>query len=83
MDIIKKIKIDIPDIKPFVDETFKLPVVAQLKQGRAQVAAASLMGVFTLNLSEPMELVIPGFDDEQLIDERFGRWYVKEEENKE
>lgn len=48
----------IDDVKVFVNEINMLPFDADLVSGRYTVDAKSIMGIFSLNLSQPIELVI-------------------------
>lgn len=46
-----------------------------LSQGKYTVDAKSIMGIFSLNLDETLELVA-NTDDEELVDEKFSK-YIK------
>ena len=64
----KKVKISlssINDVKVFVNEINMLPCDADLVSGRYTIDAKSIMGIFSLNLSQPIELAIHS-DDEKL-----------------
>lgn len=45
-------------VKVFVNEINLLPYDADLVSGRYTVDAKSIMGIFSLNLSQPIELII-------------------------
>lgn len=51
-------------VKVFVNEINMLPYDADLVSGRYTVDAKSIMGIFSLNLSQPIELVIHSDNDE-------------------
>lgn len=66
----KKVKISlnsINDVKVFVNEINMLPCDADLISGRYTIDAKSIMGIFSLNLSQPIELNIHS-DDEKVCD---------------
>ena len=64
----------INDIKEFLNETRKIKVDVDLSKGRYVVDAKSIVGVFTLDLSEPVKLVIHS-NDEGLL-EPFKKWIL-------
>ena len=47
-----------------------------LFQGKYYVDAKSIMGIFSLNLDLPLEL-IADTDDEKLVDEKFAKYIIK------
>ena len=53
----------IDDVKVFVNEINMLPCDADLISGRYTVDAKSIMGIFSLDLSNPIELDIHCEDD--------------------
>ena len=55
----------IDNVKKFVNEINMLPCDADLVSGRYTVDAKSIMGIFSLNLSQPIELDIHS-DNEEL-----------------
>ncbi len=66
----KKIMISlnsIDDVKVFVNEINLLPCDADLVSGRYTIDAKSIMGIFSLNLSKPIELHIHS-DDESVYE---------------
>lgn len=62
------------DVKAFIEEVTNIDADVDLQKNRYVVDAKSIMGVFTLDLSEPVKVVIHS-DDESLI-EPFKRWAV-------
>ena len=54
----------IDDVKVFLNEINMLPFDADLVSGRYTVDAKSIMGIFSLNLSQPIELVIHSDNEE-------------------
>lgn len=59
----------INDVKTFVDAMEHLPIEADLVSGRYSIDAKSLMGVFSLDWSSPVEIVFHG----KLTDEDYGK----------
>ncbi len=53
----------IDDVKVFVNEINMLPCDADLVSGRYTVDAKSIMGIFSLDLSKPIELDLHCDDD--------------------
>ena len=64
----------ISDIKDFLAETSKIVENVDLQKNRYVVDAKSIVGVFTLDLSEPVKVVIHS-EDESLL-EPFKKWMV-------
>lgn len=64
----------ISDIKDFLAETSKIVEDVDLQKNRYVVDAKSIVGVFTLDLSEPVKVVIHS-EDESLL-EPFKKWMV-------
>ena len=64
----------VDDVKLFIEEVTNIDADVDLQKNRYVVDAKSIMGVFTLDLSEPVKVVIHS-DDESLI-EPFKRWAV-------
>lgn len=64
----------VDDVKLFIEEVTNIDADVDLQKNRYVVDAKSIMGVFTLDLSEPVKVVIHS-DDESLI-ETFKRWVV-------
>lgn len=64
----------ISDIKDFLAETSKIVDDVDLQKNRYVVDAKSIVGVFTLDLSEPVKVVIHS-EDESLL-EPFKKWMV-------
>ena len=54
---------EISDVKTFVDAMMSLPDNVDLVCGRYTVDAKSIMGIFSLDLSKPLQVVIDGDDD--------------------
>ena len=58
----------ISDIKNFVATVGKYSVDAKLKSGSYLVDAKSLMGIFSLDLLKPIDLIVKGDDSVVLLD---------------
>lgn len=71
----KNIKlVTIEDVKEFVNATASIDCDIDLKTGRYVVDARSIIGIFTLDLSHPVELVIHSNNAEYLVP--FAKWFV-------
>ncbi|SHF62704.1 PTS HPr component phosphorylation site [Caldanaerobius fijiensis DSM 17918] len=65
----KRVNVDLHSIdrvKEFVEITSKYPFELDLISGRYVVDAKSIMGIFSLNLSKPIELVIHSDDEAEV-----------------
>ncbi|MBQ4563146.1 MAG: HPr family phosphocarrier protein [Lachnospiraceae bacterium] len=74
----KSIKIrlnGVDDIRAFVNAVATCEYDLDLKNGRYVVDAKSIMGIFSLDLSTPLELVIYGEHEEEVV-ERIKRFLV-------
>lgn len=52
------------DVKRFIDITSRYGEDMSLMNGRYAVDAKSILGIFTMDLSQPIELVCDGEDEE-------------------
>lgn len=66
----------INDVKEFVDIVMKYEFDIDLVSGRYAVDAKSIMGIFSLDLSKPIELNAHTDDADQLLDE-ISKYIVK------
>ena len=74
----KSIKIrlnGVDDIRAFVNAVATCEYDLDLKNGRYVVDAKSIMGIFSLDLSTPLELVIYGEHEEEVV-ERIKRFLI-------
>ena len=60
---------NVDEVKKFVDIVSKCPAHVELVSGRYQVNGRSIMGIFSLDLSQPIQMTITGERDQQLADE--------------
>lgn len=58
-------------VKDFVNIITKYPFDADLTSGRHTIDAKSIMGIFSLDISKPVSLVIHYTDDESDVVEKF------------
>lgn len=65
----------INDVKEFLNEAHKIDVDIDLVHNRYVIDAKSTIGIFTLDLSEPVKVVIHS-EDYNLL-EPFRKWEVK------
>lgn len=71
-----KIKFEkVTDVTEFVNEISKLECEADLSSGRYLINAKSIMGLFTLNLSNPVDLIIHSEDND--LKNKFTKWRVE------
>lgn len=68
----------IDDIKMFINEVSNVSFGNQIDliSGRYRVSAASLMGIFSLDTSEPIIMEYPELF-KKVVANRFDRWIVK------
>ena len=57
----------IDKVKSFVNEISKFDFDFDLISGRYVIDAKSIMGIFSLDLSKPIDLAIHGESDEQVV----------------
>ncbi len=65
---------EIKDITDFVNEVSKLECDADLSSGRYLVSAKSIMGIFALDISKPIYLILHSDDTE--LKHKFNKWRV-------
>ena len=54
-------------VKEFVDKTSKMNSDVYIKCGRYVVDGKSILGIFSLNLLEPMTMIVEPADDEYIM----------------
>ena len=73
----RKVKLEeINEIQEFNCICFQFDCDMDLVGGKYYVDAKSIMGIFSLNLDLPLEL-IADTDDENLVDEKFAKYIIK------
>ncbi len=73
----RKVKLEeINEIQEFNRICFQFDCDMDLVGGKYYVDAKSIMGIFSLNLDLPLEL-IADTDDEKLVDEKFAKYIIK------
>lgn len=73
----RKVKLEeISEIQEFNRICFQFDCDMDLVGGKYYVDAKSIMGIFSLNLALPLEL-IADTDDEKLVDEKFAKYIIK------
>lgn len=73
----RKVKLEeISEIQEFNRICFQFNCDMDLVGGKYYVDAKSIMGIFSLNLDLPLEL-IADTDDERLVDEKFAKYIIK------
>ena len=61
-------------VKEFVHITSGFDFEVDLISGRFVVDAKSIMGIFSLDLSKPIELVVPSVDNEKTANDRLRKF---------
>ena len=67
----KQVKIrlsTIPQVQNFVNTVFKFTSDVDLSSGKYVVDAKSIMGIFSLNLLQPVTLTAEGVDEDEVIE---------------
>ena len=73
----RKVKLEeISEIQEFNRICFQFDCDMDLVGGKYYVDAKSIMGIFSLNLDLPLELIADS-DDEKLVDEMFAKYIIK------
>lgn len=73
-----KIKLDINDVNDFLKIANTITNDINLAQGSSVVSGKSLMGIFSLNLSEPINLIIRDLsEEEESIINKFENWIIE------
>jgi len=70
----KYIKLNTDDLKEFTEIVSQIDCDIDLNKGSYSIDAKSIMGIFTLDLSKPVKLVIYS-EDENLLN-KFKKWFV-------
>jgi phosphocarrier protein HPr len=73
----RKVKLEeISEIQEFNRICFQFDCDMDLVGGKYYVDAKSIMGIFSLNLDLPLEL-IADTDDEKLVDKKFAKYIIE------
>ncbi len=67
----KQVKIrlqTIPQVQSFINTVSRFTSDADLSSGKYVVDAKSIMGIFSLNLMQPVNLTVNGADENELIE---------------
>lgn len=67
----KQVKISlttIPQVQNFVNTIYRFTSEADLSSGKYVVDAKSIMGIFSLNLLEPVTLTVNGADEDEMLE---------------
>ena len=68
---------EINDVKSFVDTVMNLPEDIDLVSGRYTVDAKSIMGIFSLDLSKPLHVLVHG-DNDSLYESCLKPYFVEQ-----
>ena len=64
------------DVKEFVNIAMMCPYQLDVKHGRYIVDGKSIMGLFSLNLSEPLTVMIPMTENKNYVKKNLKKWEV-------
>ena len=67
----KQVKIrlqTIPQVQSFINTVSRYTSEADLSSGKYVVDAKSIMGIFSLNLMQPVTLTVDGADENELVE---------------
>ena len=77
MKEVMKIKLSTAnDVKELVNASMLCPYQIDVKHGRYIVDGKSIMGLFSLNLSEPLTVMIPMTANKNYVKNAFKKWEV-------
>lgn len=76
MTDIFKIKLDISDVKDFLNITQNITNDINLCQGYNLVSGKSLMGIMALDLSKPIELIIRDRENDDIVYQNFRQYLI-------
>ena len=77
MKEVMKIKLSTAnDVKELVNASMLCPYQIDVKHGRYTVDGKSIMGLFSLNLSEPLTVMIPMTANKNYVKNAFKKWEV-------
>lgn len=68
------IKLNITDIPEFVTTANSITNDINLSQGQSVASGKSLMGVYSLNLCKPINLIVHDRKDDSIVFKKFGKW---------
>ena len=77
MKEVMKIKLSTANyVKEFASIAMMCPYQLDVKHGRYIVDGKSIMGLFSLNLSEPLSILIPMTESKNYVKNVFKKWEV-------
>lgn len=72
------IKLDITEIRRFIEAASSIPNNVNLVQGQNVASGKSIMGLYSLDLSRPIELVVYDREDDGIVYSKFGKWLIND-----
>ena len=67
------IKLDIAEIRRFIEAASSIPNNVNLVQGQTVASGKSIMGLYSLDLSRPIELIVYDRKDDGIVYSKFGK----------
>lgn len=78
MKDIFKIKLDISQVKEFITAANSISNNVILAQHNALASGKSIMGVYSLDLSRPINLIVYDRVDDAIVYTKFGKWLIND-----
>lgn len=76
MKDIFKIKIGIQDVGEFINAANSIPNDINVFQGNSVASGKSLIGIYSLNLNKPINLVVRDISSEDVVIDKFKKWLI-------
>lgn len=77
MKDIFKIKLDIADINEFINAAGSIPNDINLFQGNTVASGKSLVGLYSLDLTREINLIIHNRINDDIVYENFEKWIIE------
>lgn len=78
MKDIFKIKLDISQVKEFITAANSISNNVNLAQHNALASGKSIMGIYSLDLSQPIDLIVYDRVDDGIVYTKFGKWLIND-----
>ena len=70
------IKLELNDIPDFLHTAQSLPNDINLVQGQVVASGKSLMGIYALDISKPIKLLVRDRDNDDIVMVKFNKWII-------
>ena len=78
MKDIFKIRLDILDASSFLKASNSIPNDVCVYQDNIIASGKSIMGVYALDLSKSINLIVRDRENDDIVYEKFGKWIIQE-----